>query len=162
MDERILTGDSEMKPEDFQLIIKNAIDAEIEAYEFYHGVAEKVQDAPLKRIFSELAAEEKGHRAFLQAILNRDLQAFKVEDSEDYKLAETLDVPPLTLDMKPADGIALAIRKELDAMQMYAQLAQVSSDSGEKSTFLELSQMEKNHKTRLEDIYTNMAFPEVW
>jgi len=64
--------------------------------------------------------------------------------------------------MKPTDGIALAIRKELDAMQMYTQLARVSSDSGEKQTFLELAKMEKNHKTRLEDIYTNMAFPEVW
>jgi rubrerythrin len=151
-----------MKPENFRSIIAGAVDAEIEAYEYYSGVAEKVQDAALKRIFAELATEEKGHRAFLQTILNRDIQDFSVIDSEDYKLADTLEVPPLTLDMKPTDGIALAIRKELDAMQMYTQLARVSSDAGVKQTFQELAKMEKYHKTRLEDIYTGMAFSEVW
>jgi rubrerythrin len=151
-----------MRPENFRSIIVGAVDAEIEACEYYSGVAEKVQDAALKRIFSELATEEKGHRAFLQTILNRDIQDFSVSDSEDYKLADTLEVPPLTLEMKPTDGIALAIRKELDAMQMYTQLARVSSDPGVKQTFLELAKMEKSHKTRLEDIYTSMAFPEVW
>jgi rubrerythrin len=151
-----------MKVEEFKSIIANAINDEIEAYEFYGGVADKVQDAALKRIFSELALEEKGHRAFLQTVLNRNFQDFKLEDSEDYKLAEMLETPALTLDMKPVDGVALAIRKELDAMQMYAQLAKVSSDPGEKNTFQELAKMEKNHKTRLEDIYTGMAFPEVW
>jgi rubrerythrin len=151
-----------MKPENFRAIIAGAVDAEIEAYEYYSGVTDKVQDAALKRIFSELATEEKGHRAFLQTILNRDIQDFSVSDSEDYRLADMLEVPPLTLDMKPTDGIALAIRKELDAMQMYTQLARVSSDTGVKQTFQELARMEKAHKTRLEDIYTGMAFPEVW
>jgi rubrerythrin len=151
-----------MKPEDFQEIISRAIDGEIEAYDFYRNVSEKVQDSDLKRIFSELSGDEKGHREYLQSILHRDLKALQVDDSQDYKIAETLEVPPLTLDMKPTDGIALAIRKELDAMQMYTQLARVSSDSEEKTIFLELAKMEKSHKTRLEDIYTNMAFPEVW
>jgi rubrerythrin len=50
----------------------------------------------------------------------------------------------------------------LNAMQMYTQLANVAGDSDEKKTFLELAMMEKGHKARLEDIYTSMAFPEVW
>jgi len=28
--------------------------------------------------------------------------------------------------------------------------------------FLELANMERGHKARLEDIYVNMAFPEAW
>jgi rubrerythrin len=28
--------------------------------------------------------------------------------------------------------------------------------------FEQLANMEKGHKARLEDIYTNMAYPEVW
>jgi len=151
-----------MKPEDFKAIISSAIDGEIEAYDFYRNVSEKVKDPALQRIFSELAGEEKGHREFLLSIINRDSKALQVDDTEDYKIADTLEIPPLTLGMKPTDGIALAIRKELDAMQMYTQLARVSSDPEQKQTFLELAKMEKNHKTRLEDIYTSMAFPEVW
>ena len=151
-----------MRPEDFKAIISNAIDGEIEAYTFYSEISKKVQDPALKGIFSELAQEEKGHRAFLQGIINRGPQALNVQENQDYKIADTLESPPLTMDLKPTEGIVLAIRKELDAMQMYTQLARVSSDSGEQQTFLELAKMERNHKTRLEDIYTNMAFPEVW
>ena len=85
-----------------------------------------------------------------------------VDEAHDYKIADTLASPPLSINLKPIDGITIAIRKELDAMQMYTQLAQVAGDSEEKKTFLQLAKMEKGHKARLEDIYTNMAFPEVW
>jgi rubrerythrin len=151
-----------MKPEEFKSIISNAIDGEIEAYTFYSEISKKVQDPALIGIFTELAQEEKGHREFLQGIINRGSQALNVHENQDYKIADTLEFPPLSLDLKPTEGIVLAIRKELDAMQMYTQLARVSSDREEQQTFLELAKMERNHKTRLEDIYTNMAFPEVW
>jgi len=85
-----------------------------------------------------------------------------VEEAQDYKIADTLESPPLSASLKPINGITLAIRKELDAMQMYTQLSQVAGDPEEKKTFLELAKMERGHKARLEDIYTNMAFPEVW
>jgi rubrerythrin len=151
-----------MKPEDFKAVISSAIDGEIEAYNYYRDISEKVQDPALQRIFSELAGDESGHREFLQAMLDQGPKALRIDESQDYKIADTLELPPLTSDMKPTEGMVLAIRKELDAMQRYTQLARVSSDPGEKHTFLELAKMEKNHKTRLEDLYTNMAFPEVW
>jgi rubrerythrin len=47
-------------------------------------------------------------------------------------------------------------------MQMYTQLANVSADEAQKKIFLELATMERGHKSKLEDIYTNMAFSEVW
>ena len=47
-------------------------------------------------------------------------------------------------------------------MQMYTQLANTSTDAEQKNIFIELASMERGHKSRLEDIYTNMAFPEVW
>ena len=49
-----------------------------------------------------------------------------------------------------------------EAMQMYTQLANANTDSAQKNIFLELASMERGHKSKLEDIYTNMAFPEVW
>ena len=151
-----------MKPEDFKTVISRAIDGEIEAYNFYSDISKKVTDPALKRTFSELAGDESGHREFLQALMTQGSKELKVNETQDYKIADTLEIPALTLDMKPTDGIVLAIRKELDAMQMYTQLAMVAIDSEEKQTFLELAKMEKSHKTRLEDIYTNMAFPETW
>lgn len=122
----------------------------------------KVQDPNLKRIFSELAGDETGHKEFLQGIMNKGSKDLSIDETADYRIAETLEIPSLTMDLKPIDGITLAIRKELDAMQMYTQLSNIASDPEEKKIFLELAKMEKGHKTRLEEIYTNMAFPEVW
>jgi rubrerythrin len=47
-------------------------------------------------------------------------------------------------------------------MQMYTQLAGLSDDPGQKELFQSLASMERGHKARLEDLYTNMAFPEAW
>jgi rubrerythrin len=151
-----------MKPEAFKAIIARAIDSEIEAYGYYHNVSEKVQDPNMKRIFSELADDEGGHREFLERIMHKGSNVLSIDETADYRIAETLEVPPLTMDLKPVDGISLAIRKELDAMQMYTRLSQIATDPDERKVFLELAKMEKGHKARLEDIYTNMAFPEVW
>jgi rubrerythrin len=151
-----------MKPEDFRQIISQAIEGEIEAYNYYRTVSEKVADTALKNIFAELSGDERNHRDFLQGIMAKGPGSLHVEEAQDYKVADTLESPPLSINLKPIDGITLAIRKELDAMQMYTQLAQVTGDSEKKKTFLELAKMEKGHKARLEDIYTNMAFPEVW
>jgi len=151
-----------MKPEDFKKIISLAIDREIESYTFYRTLTDKVKDAALKKMFTELAGEETKHREYLQGLLTKGPQAFHVQEKADYKIADMLKSPPLTASLKPIDGIVLAIRKELDAMQMYTQLAKVAADAEEKKMFSELAKMENGHKARLEDLYTNMAFPEVW
>jgi rubrerythrin len=151
-----------MKSEDFRQIISQAIEGEIEAYTFYKTIAEKVEDAAIKDLFAELAGDELGHRNFLQGIMAKGPKALHIDETHDYKIADHLESPPLSVDLKPIDGITLAIRKELDAMQMYTQLSRVALDSDEKETFLSLAKMEKGHKARLEDIYTSMAFPEVW
>ena len=83
-------------------------------------------------------------------------------ESKDYKIVDSLPTPPLTVDLKPIEGLVIAIKNELEAMQMYTQLANASTDAVQKNIFLELASMERGHKSRLEDIYTNMAFPEVW
>jgi rubrerythrin len=58
--------------------------------------------------------------------------------------------------------MVITIKKELEAMQMYTQLANTSTDTTQENIFTELASMELGHKSRLEDIYTNMPFPEVW
>lgn len=77
-------------------------------------------------------------------------------------MADELPTPPLTPDLKPVDGLVIAIKNELAAMQMYTQLAKASADKAQKKVFQELASMERGHKKKLEDLYTNMAFPEVW
>jgi rubrerythrin len=151
-----------MKADDAKKIISTAIDREVEAYTFYRSVADKVKDKALKSLFAELAGEEKKHREFLQGMLTKDVSKMKFDASHDYKVADTLPSPALTMDMKPIEGIVVAIKKELEAMQMYSQLATLATDTETQLLFSQLANMERSHKARLEDIYTNMAFPEVW
>jgi len=66
------------------------------------------------------------------------------------------------MDLKPLEGLQVAIKREEEAMQMYEQFAAASTDADQKKTFEELAKMERGHKARLEDIYTNSAFSEAW
>ena len=151
-----------MKADDAKKIISTAIEREIEAYTFYRTVSDKVKDPALKKLFNELAGEEKQHREFLQGMLSKDVAKMHFDPSHDYKVADALPAPPLSTDMKPLDGIVVSIKKELEAMQMYTQLASLSADTETRLLFSQLANMERGHKARLEDLYTNMAFPEVW
>jgi len=151
-----------MNADDAKKIISTAIDREVEAYTFYRTVSEKVKDAALKKLFDELAGEEKQHREFLQGMLSKDVTKMHFDAKQDYKVVAALPSPPLSADMKPLDGIVVSIKKELEAMQMYTQLANLSNDTEQKLLFSQLANMESGHKARLEDLYTNMAFPEVW
>ncbi len=150
-----------MKVEKYKEIISFAVGNEIEAYEFYKGVSEKTADSNLKAIFKDLAFEEKKHKDSLEALLSQ-AKPLHFDETKDYKVSETLDKPKLTLGMKPADAIALAMKNEEEAMHMYSSLAIASSDSEQKEMFQSLARMEQGHKAKLEDMYTSIAFPEVW
>jgi rubrerythrin len=143
-------------------ILSMAIENEVEAYEFYLGVSQKVEDANLKSIFKELAEQELGHKDLLSSYLNNNARPLSFIQIPDYKVSETVAKPKLSMQMKPADAIALAMKNEEEAMNMYKDLADSSSDKEQKNLFMNLSNMEKSHKAQLEDLYTNMAFPEVW
>ncbi|HUU76543.1 MAG TPA: ferritin family protein [Methanoregulaceae archaeon] len=151
-----------MKSEEYRQIISDAIEQEIESYDFYRYIADKVRDSTLKSIFAELADEEMQHHEVLKGYLSKDAKALKFDPSHDYRVAQTTDLPRLSTDMKPVEGLVLAIRKELAAMQVYTQCACGSDDTEQQMVFQQLANMERGHKAKLEDIYTNMAFPEVW
>jgi len=150
-----------MKTDEYKKIIKFAIANEIEAYEFYKGVSDKVKDAGLKKIFAELADEEAKHRKFLEGLASGKTKIF-FDESKDYKISQTIEKPRLSLSMKPADAIALAVKEEEEAMDMYTEIAGCSTDAEQKKMFQSLATMERGHKVKLEETFTNMAFPEVW
>ena len=151
-----------MKKEQIKSIIEFAIDNEVESYEFYRDAAEKVEDNNLKEIFKDLAAEELEHKRFLKEFLESDENEIVLNDFTDYNIAETLNTPELDVEMSFKDAISLAIKKEEEAMVMYGVLAEDSNDGEVKKMFLGLREMEQMHKAELEEIYTNVAYAEVW
>ena len=147
----------------YKEILKMAVGNEVEAYEFYRDAAAKMKDPAMKKTFQELADEESGHKVLLEGYLSNEMKDMKFSEEKDYKVAETVEAPQaLSTDMAFKDAIALAMKKEQEAMEMYQQFADASEEAKQKETFLELAKMEKGHKVRLEGIYTDMAFIEVW
>lgn len=151
-----------MNLDEYKKIIALAISREAEAHVFYSSVSEKVQDKNMKHLFSKLAEDEQQHQRMLEGFLTKAPEGMHFSESKDYKIVDALPTPPLTADLKPLEGLVIAIKNELEAMQMYTQLANSSTDEAQKNIFLELASMERGHKAKLEDIYTNMAFSETW
>ncbi|PKL60416.1 MAG: ferritin [Methanomicrobiales archaeon HGW-Methanomicrobiales-4] len=151
-----------MKQDDFKKILLNAIDKEVESYTFYTATSERVTDKALKTIFKELAEQETMHRKTLQEYLIGGKKELKFDEVKDYHLSDIIENPTLSTEMKPLDGLKLAIKKEEEAKQMYENLAAASVEADQKNLFNELAKMELGHKARLEDIYTNTAFAEAW
>lgn len=148
---------------DYKKILEMAINNEVEAYEFYLHAANKSQNSVLKGVFSELADEEMKHKRTLEGFLNN--QSLKLNfhvSAPDYKVADTIELPKLTNEMSFADGVGLAIKKEQEAMEMYQQFADASADTEQKRIFQELATMELGHKVRLEEIYVDTAYNEIW
>jgi rubrerythrin len=150
-----------MTTDEYRKIISMAIENEIAARNFYKSISEKTNDGNLKYIFEELAEEEQKHKILLEGFLS-GAKPLRFAEVTDYKVAETIEKPTPSTDMKPADAIGLAMKAEEEAMHMYQGLADSSTSQDQKEMFLSLANMERAHKVKLEDLYTTMAYPEVW
>jgi rubrerythrin len=144
-------------------IFSDAIEREIEAHEFYLAVSQKVVNPDVKKVFAELAQEELGHKELLTRFKNDPVLLTKINiPSRDYKVAEATELPKFDIGMRPADAIALAMKKEEEAVKFYRGMAAISQDGEVKSQFEYLAGMELGHKTRLENVFVGIGYPEVF
>lgn len=151
-----------MKNNELISIIDFAIENEVDSYEFYRDATIKVEDQFLKETFEGLAQEELTHKKFLKDFLLSDVEDIRLDEFSDYKISETIDKPKLSIEMNFADALGLAIKNEEEAMYMYKSLSDACLDEGHKKLFLGLMKMEQMHKSKLEEIYVNVAYGEVW
>jgi len=151
-----------MKEKFYDDIIARAIMNEIEAAQFYADVADKTENAYLKELFTTFSNEEQKHRRLLEGFRNDPSAAISFQNAPDFHVSETMDEPPLSMNMKPADAIALAMKKEESAMKQYNALAEACTDPGREKLFYELAAMEREHKAKLETAFVDIGYPEVW
>ena len=151
-----------MNLNEYKEIIKQAIANEIEAMKFYQDAAQTLKDPYLQKLFTSLAGEEKKHRDILSGIYKSNAIQGYFSETRDYKVAETMDEPVLSMDMKPADAFALAMKKEEAAMKQYTEMAALCDDEGKRQVFLDLAAMERDHKLKMESAFVDVGYPEVW
>ena len=150
-----------MKKEEFEKIMDLGIQRESEAFNFYNDVQKRVDDKALKQIFNDLAKQELGHRNLLEEFkYNPEIPVKMSKPSSDFGLAEQVELPQLSVNMKPAEALALAMKKEQQAVEFYRNLAESTEDDEIKKLCLEMAGMELSHKQRLENAYTDVAYIE--
>lgn len=137
-------------------ILIQAIADELDAYDFYFCMVDKVEDEEAKRIYHCLANEELQHRDTLQSILESEITTrFKL--SEDIIAFDEEPMPRVSPDMGPLEALRLAIKREAMAMEDYSVLAQLSKSADQQAVFENLVRMEHDHKVKLERIYEKMS-----
>jgi len=150
-----------MEVTEIRRIFGIAIEREIEANEFYAKAAKVAKDPSVRAIFEELAKDELGHMEMLEGFLDDPTLPMKmVKPTADYHVAEETELPKLSVDMKPADAIALAMKKEQQAYEAYQKLAAQCTDPSLKVILENFANMELQHKTSLEAAFVDIGYPE--
>jgi len=148
---------------DIEKVFVVATQRENEAYEFYIKAARKVADPNVKEVFQQLAQDEKGHFELLERFRANPVEIMKISPpASDWKIAESESLPTLSTDMKPKDAIALAMKKEQQAVDFYRSLSAASTAAEIRSMFDNLANMELTHKHRLERVFVDIGYPEVF
>lgn len=147
---------AELKP-----LIEQAIRQEELSHEFYLRLAKLVTHQDTKETLEWLAKDELEHKAFLESCLTPSGCAL-VGQAHDTHLAEVMKAPAITPDMSPKEALIVAMKREEGSYNFYQRLAGLQP-AGEARAFLErMAKMELAHKEKVEFLYANAAFPEVW
>lgn len=131
-----------------------AIAKEIEAYNFYLALADRVADPLVREAFEALAQEELEHKARLELEVMKMGKTIAVEQNPlrpERSYIVSNDPAPLDMDYK--DMLLLAIEKEKAAFRTYVNLAATVKDEKSQEILLTIAEEEVKHKLRFQIEY---------
>lgn len=139
-------------------VLREAIQGEIESYELYTGLAQKVTAVQVRDTLRELAQEELGHKALLEKMLvnpgqvHLQVRMIQEETVQDAGIGDHLVLEPLKPDATFQDVCIFASKKEQQSYELYHELAE--QNGGEVQTlFAAMAKDELRHKNLVERWY---------
>jgi len=143
-------------------ILGKSIQKEIESQHLYNDLSQKMTNDEAKEAFQQLSQQEQGHQYMLEQYQRGELKVGALSPGQliDYKIAEHLDQPEISPDMKLKDIFLLAANRELHAHQLYWALAGLHPPGEVKRLIAGLASQELEHKQKVELLYTEVAFPQ--
>lgn len=148
--------------QDLGKIFDLAIGREDAANKFYADLARRVTNRSVQEVFNALAKEELGHRSLLKTLKSEPGVQAKFKPSADYHVSETEAQPAVSPDMPLRDAVALAMKKEEQAVALYKSLGEAATAPEVRELFENLMNMESGHKNRLEALFVDIGYPEVF
>ena len=144
-----------------EAIIDRAIANEEAAAAFYKRAAATVTRADTREALESLMRDEEEHKRLLEEF-RAGARPLSTATTPGGSLVEAFGAPPFSPDMSPADAFLLAAQKEKLAVTLYENWAQLYPEGPERELLSQLAEVERRHKQRVEAIFSNAAFPEVW
>ncbi len=143
-----------IEPDDYYEVLELAIAKEIEAYNFYLALADRVKDRQISKAFKDLAKEELEHKAKLELEIMKTGRTVAVErkplrPERDYILSDNESL----LDMDYKDILLLGMEKEEAAFRTYVNLVASVMDEESREVLLAIAEEEVKHKLRFETEY---------
>ena len=142
-----------MKKDLFDEIVQFAIDGEQEAVDAYTTASEIVTRANVKNMLLGLARQEQMHKERLESIDRERVSETAIVNVPDLRIADFMDDVTITADMDYQDILAVAMKREERAHNLYSTLASNTDDAELKKVFEVLAQEEAGHKLALEKEY---------
>ena len=142
-------------------ILERAIANEEAAEAFYRTAADAVMQPASRDVLLDLMREEAEHKRLLEEFRS-GARALPEAGPADGSIVETFGTPDFSPDMSPADAFLLAANKEKLAIETYENWAKLYPPGPERELLLRMAQVERRHKVKVEDLFTNASFPEAW
>ena len=132
-------------------ILEFAVNREVEAYNFFMTLAERVAAPPMRVVFEELAKEELEHKAKLEFELMKIGRVVDTApDTEEIDDSDYIISNSPQLDMEFRDVLDLAVAKEDAAFRLYIDMAAKAESEESREAILAMAQEEVRHKLRFE------------
>jgi rubrerythrin len=151
-------------PKQFTLkqVLDMAVLKEQEAQALYARLGSRAKNPAVKEAFKGLIAQEKQHEHMLEDYRSGTLKkgALHLEHPCDARIAEHFAGPAPSPAMELKDAFLYAADREKASHDFYLALASMH-ESGEVRSFLhKLASQELEHKTIVEGLFTEVAFPQ--
>ncbi len=153
----ILTSDSA----GWDDIIARAIVNEESSAAFYRQAAGRMTDRVTREAIEGLMRDEIEHKRLIEEFRS-GARALPEGSTSGGSLVESFGTPEFTADLSPSDAFLLAAKKEKLAVEFYEKWAGMYPGGPERDLLLGLAEVERRHKLKVEEMFTNAAFPEAW
>lgn len=143
--------------ENFEEVVRFAIQKEIEAADFYTECAGEEIFSGSRQMLLDFAAEERKHQAMLEKMLTQGAAAALPE--YDFKWIPDIRRSDYVEDIVYRPGLGyhelllVAMKREEKALRLYNLLQDKASGDAERKVFKILCQEEAKHKLALESLY---------
>ena len=155
-----VASESAAAPE-MSVILTRAMANEESSAAFYRQAASRVSDPVTRDVIEGLMRDEIEHKRYIEEFMC-GARPLPTGTTSGGSLVESLDSPAFAAEMSPADAFLLAAKKEKLAVQFYETWSRLYPEGPERSLLLSLAEIERRHKQKVEDLFTNAAFPEAW